>query len=249
MLTQCQALVRHRAPRRYRLNGLAPPSTGDPHAHLGVLLRDPARHNGREPLPRFSPISRARLPCPLWGGQGRFKKSDARARWHQSTVPVDALRRHAEGSQTPLSASGSTTMNVASLHLGKRHQQQQPALNLPLPWCAAVAGAVLLNYEEPLKRCILRRHFCEMSAQFGCKPNCHVKSKTRLSARDGRTNRVNLRIACASVTFGGIGCVHPDRCSPDGNQTHDEHLIPADEQWSYRREQLASSGRCPTETN
>jgi hypothetical protein len=40
MLTQCQDLVRHRAPRRHRLNGLAPPSTGDPHAHLGVLLRD-----------------------------------------------------------------------------------------------------------------------------------------------------------------------------------------------------------------
>jgi hypothetical protein len=77
-------------------------------------------------------------------------------------------------------------MNVAGVHRGKRHQQQQPALNLPLPWCA-VAGAVLLNYEEPLKRCILRRHFCEMGAQFRCKPNCHVNSTTRLSARPSRS--------------------------------------------------------------
>lgn len=32
------------------------------------------------------------------------------------------------------------------------------------------------------------------------------------------------------------------------NQIHDEHLIREDEQWSSRREQLASPGRCPTVT-
>jgi hypothetical protein len=128
-------------------------------------------------------------------------------------------------------------MNVASLHLGKRHQQQQPALNVPLPRCGAVAGAVLLNYEEPLKHCILRRDFCEVSARVRRKPNRHVKS-TRLSARDGRT-----------VTFGGIDASIQIAAAWMGNQTHDEHLIPTDEQWSSRREQLASSGRCPTETN
>jgi len=87
-----------------------------------------------------------------------------------------------------------------------------------------------------------------MIAQFGCKPNRHVKSTTRLSARHGRTNRFNLRIACASVTFGGIDASIHIAAARMGNQTHDEHLMPADEQWSSRREQLASSGRCPTVT-
>jgi hypothetical protein len=32
------------------------------------------------------------------------------------------------------------------------------------------------------------------------------------------------------------------------NQIHNERLLPADEQWSSRREQLASSGRCTTVT-
>jgi hypothetical protein len=32
------------------------------------------------------------------------------------------------------------------------------------------------------------------------------------------------------------------------NQIHDEHLMPADEQSSSRREKLASSGRCTTVT-
>jgi hypothetical protein len=52
--------------------------------------------------------------------------------------------------------------------------------------------------------------------------------------------------------FGGpaAGSIRqPDRRSSDGNQTHDEHLITADEQWSSRREQLACSRRCPNETN
>ena len=40
MLTQRQDLARHRAPGGNRLNGFTAPSTSDPHAHLGVPLRD-----------------------------------------------------------------------------------------------------------------------------------------------------------------------------------------------------------------
>jgi hypothetical protein len=72
-------------------------------------------------------------------------------------------------------------------------------------------------------------------------------SATRfLSAMDDK--RLHLPSECVPATVVGIG-VFMQMAAPEmGNQTHDEHLIQADEQWSSRREQLASPGRCPSVT-
>lgn len=43
---------------------------------------------------------------------------------------------------------GAPADNLASLHLGKHRQQQQPTPNRLLPRCAAAAGAILLNGKE-----------------------------------------------------------------------------------------------------
>jgi hypothetical protein len=72
-------------------------------------------------------------------------------------------------------------------------------------------------------------------------------SATRfLSARDHK--RLCLPNNRAPATVGGIGEFMQIMAPQVDNQIHDEHLIPADEQWSSRREQLASPGRCPTVT-
>ena len=72
-------------------------------------------------------------------------------------------------------------------------------------------------------------------------------SATRfLSARGN--NRVRLAGNDAPATVGGIGVFTQIVGRRTDNQIHDEHLIQADEQWSSRREQLASSGRCTTVT-
>jgi hypothetical protein len=55
---------------------------------------------------------------------------------------------------------------------------------------------------------------------------------------------------------GGMASAAPTRTGvfmqivapPTNNQIHGEHLIPADEHWSYRHEKLASPGGCPTVT-
>jgi hypothetical protein len=66
--------------------------------------------------------------------------------------------------------------------------------------------------------------------------SCEIDDET--FARDGRTNCFNLPTAFY------LSDLPQDRriqiaAARMGNQTHDEHLIPADEQWSSRREQLA----------
>ncbi|MGB6206341.1 hypothetical protein [Mycobacterium sp.] len=72
-------------------------------------------------------------------------------------------------------------------------------------------------------------------------------SATRfLSAADNA--RLPLPTNQASATVGETGVFTQIATPPTDNQIHDEHLVPADEQWRYRREQLASSGRCPTVT-
>jgi hypothetical protein len=67
-----------------------------------------------------------------------------------------------------------------------------------------------------------------------------------LSAMD--IKRHLARSGCAPATVGGIGPFVQIAAPWIGNQIHDEQLIPGDEQCSYRHEQLASSGRCPTVT-
>ena len=76
---------------------LAPISSGDPKANLGFLLRDiqPRTAGLNHGHALFSHLTRTPAVSVV-GRAGRFNKSDARARWHQSTVPVDALRHHAE---------------------------------------------------------------------------------------------------------------------------------------------------------
>jgi hypothetical protein len=76
--------------------------------------------------------------------------------------------------------------------------------------------------------------------------SCEIDDETFCPTRTN--NRFNLRIACAPVTFGGIDASIQIAAARMGNQTHDEHLIPTDEQWSSRREQLASSGRSTSVT-
>jgi hypothetical protein len=61
-------------------------------------------------------------------------------------------------------------------------------------------------------------------------------------------NRLPLPGNWASATAGGMDVFMQIVASQTDNQIHDEYLIPADEQWSSRREQLASSGRCTTVT-
>jgi hypothetical protein len=97
MLTQRQDLARHRAPGRNCLNRFAVPSPSDPDAHLGVPLRyiQPCtagmNHFHGPSLPSHPDA------CGVRRGENReIQKSDARARWHQSTVPVEALRHHAD---------------------------------------------------------------------------------------------------------------------------------------------------------
>jgi hypothetical protein len=97
MLTQRQDLARHRAPGGNRLNGFAAPSTSDPDAHLGVPLR--YIQPGTAGMNHFHGPSLPSHPhaCGVRRGEGReIEKSDARARWHQSTVPAEALRHHAD---------------------------------------------------------------------------------------------------------------------------------------------------------
>jgi hypothetical protein len=87
----------------------------------------------------------------------------------------------------------------------------------------------------------------ERTVEVQAQLSCEIDDET--FCPDGRTNRFNLRTVSTSVTFRGIDASIQIAAPRMGNQTHDEHLIPADEQWSSRREQLASSGRCPIETN
>jgi hypothetical protein len=72
-------------------------------------------------------------------------------------------------------------------------------------------------------------------------------SATRfLSTMDN--NRLRLLSGFAPATVGGIAVFMQIAAPWTSNQTHDEQLIPSDEQWPSRHEQLASPGRCPTGT-
>jgi hypothetical protein len=67
-----------------------------------------------------------------------------------------------------------------------------------------------------------------------------------LSAMDSK--RLRLPSDRAPATVGGMAVLMQIVAPRMGNQIHDEHPILADEQWSSRREQLASPGRCTTVT-
>ena len=94
VLSKREDLVRHGPPGRHRRARSCPAAAGDAHAHLRVAFGDiDASTPGMDDV-HFSLPS---LPPDVRSGEGRKRsKSDARARWQQSTVPVGALHRHAE---------------------------------------------------------------------------------------------------------------------------------------------------------
>jgi hypothetical protein len=67
-----------------------------------------------------------------------------------------------------------------------------------------------------------------------------------LSSADN--DRVRMPRSRASPTVAGIPLFMQIAAPQTDNQIHNEQLMLADEQWSYRREKLASPGRCPTVT-
>ena len=118
VLTQRQDLARHRTPSGDRLHGLPPTSARNPDTDLGVLLGHVQastphvydfHHDHPLPNRRTTTLSVAERA-------GRFRKSDARARRHQSTVPVapstTMLTYRLTGTTED---SGSTATNPTSL--------------------------------------------------------------------------------------------------------------------------------------
>ena len=113
VLAQREDLIGHRRPGRHRLGRLAAASPGDPDAHLGVRLGDvqPGASGMHDFHHRLLPHSRRF--CRVRRGEGRrSRKSDARARRQQSTVPVEPSTTMLTYRLTGTTgASGSTATN------------------------------------------------------------------------------------------------------------------------------------------